>query len=261
MITAFGIALVLAGLVTHIAVSMVGLILVFRGAIGWFREVFPAEQTVLVHTRPVPHEPATIISASTAVRRKAGEDSHRVRIPAEYHPYWTGIIGGIFGGMAMASVACAYGLIVYRSIWYPINLLAAAALPSLTSASLEQLRAFHTTGLLLAFIIHGAVSILVGLLFAVLLPMLPSRFAAFWGSLLTPLIWSALVGATLRLVNPALNARISWFWFITSQVAYGLVTGYIIAHSKRVETAQTWPLAARAGIEMPGLFDGKELDR
>jgi hypothetical protein len=261
MITAFGIALVLAGLVTHIAVSMVGLILVFRGAIGWFREVFLAEQTVLVHTRPVPHEPATIISASTAVRRKAGEDSHRVRIPAEYHPYWTGIIGGIFGGIAMAGVACTYGLIVYRSIWYPINLLAAAALPSLTSASLEQLRAFHTTGLLLAFIIHGAVSILVGLLFAVLLPMLPSRFAAFWGSLLTPLIWSALVGATLRLVNPALNARISWFWFITSQVAYGLVTGYIIAHSKRVETSQTWPLAARAGIEMPGLFDGKELDR
>jgi len=94
------------------------------------------------------------------------------------------------------------------------------------------------------------ISLLVGLLYAVLLPMLPSRLSAFWGSLLAPLFWTALIGATLELINPALDARIDWLWFIASQVAYGLVTGYVVAHTKTVETLQTWyPLAARAGIE------------
>src|SRR5262249_4439184 len=143
------------------------------------------------------------------------------------------------------------------SIWYPINLLAAAALPSMAEADLAQLRAFNGTAFVVALISHGLFSILVGLLFAVLLPMLPSRRAAFWGSLASPLLWSALIWATLRLINPALNARIDWLWFIASQVAFGLTTGYVVHHSKMVETMQTWPLAARAGIEAPGVMSEK----
>ena len=160
---------------------------------------------------------------------------------------------GIFGGIAMAVVACAYGLIVQHSIWYPINLLAAAAMPSLTNADVTQLRLFNGAGFVVALISHGVISLLVGLLYAVLLPMLPSRFSAFWGSLLAPLIWTGLISATLRLINPALNDRIDWIWFIASQVAFGMVTGYVVAHTKTVETVQTWPLAARAGIEAPGI--------
>src|SRR5438309_10048009 len=48
MVTAFGLTLLCAGLVTHVVVSVVGLILAFRGAIGWFREVLPVEKTELV---------------------------------------------------------------------------------------------------------------------------------------------------------------------------------------------------------------------
>ena len=110
----------------------------------------------------------------------------------------------------------------------------------------------------MALIIHGIVSLLVGLLFAVLLPMLPSRRAAFWGSLISPLMWTALVWATLRFVNPVLDARIDWLWFIASQIAFGMTTGYVIHHSSTVETMQTWPLAARAGIETPGLIGERE---
>ena len=87
--------------------------------------------------------------------------------------------------------------------------------------------------------------------------MLPSRRAAFWGSLTTPLLWSALVWATLKLINPVLNARIDWGWFIASQVAFGLATGYVVHHTKTVETMQTWPLAARAGLEAPGAMPEK----
>src|SRR5262249_2847422 len=141
------------------------------------------------------------------------------------------------------------------------NLLAAAAVPSLAQADLAQLTAFNGTGFVVALLSHGVLSILVGLLFAVLLPMLPSRRAAFWGRLITPLLWSALIWANLRLINPALNARIDWLWFIASQVGFGLATGYVVHHSKMVQTMQTWPLGARAGIEAPGVMPERGEER
>ncbi len=261
-VTAFGLALLAAGLVTQAVISVVGLILAVRGAVGWFRDVLPVEQHELVRVRPVAQRARPIIPAPHAVQQlQPGVAGHRVRIPAEIHPYSSGIKGGIVGGIAMAIVACLYGVIAYRSIWYPINLLAAAAVPSLAKADLAQLTAFDATGFIVALISHGVLSILVGLLFAVLLPMLPSRRAAFWGSLVSPILWSGLIWATLRLINPALNGRIDWIWFIASQVAFGMTTGYVIHHSKMVETMQTWPLAARVGLESPIFMRGSDEDR
>src|SRR5439155_881895 len=125
----------------------------------------------------------------------------------------------------------AFGITLYQ-----INLLAAAAMPSLARADLTQLTAFNSGGFVVAVISHGLISILVGLLFSVLLPMLPSRPVAFWGSFLSPILWSGLIWPTLRLIDPALNARIDWIWFIASQIAFGLTTGYVVHHSKMVET-------------------------
>jgi hypothetical protein len=261
-VTAFGLTLLAAGLVTQAVISVVGLILAVRGAVGWFRDVLPVERHELVRVRPLEQRARAITPVPRAVQQlRPGVAGHRVRIPAEIHPYSSGIKGGIVGGIAMAIVACLYGVIAHRSIWYPINLLAAAAMPSLAQADLAQLTAFNGTAFIVALISHGILSILVGLLFAVLLPMLPSRRAAFWGSLISPLLWSALIWATLRLINPALNARIDWIWFIASQVAFGLTTGYMVHHSKMVETMQTWPLAARAGIEAPGVMQDRREEK
>jgi hypothetical protein len=243
-------------------ISVVGLILAVRGAVGWFRDVFPVEQYEVVRLRPLEERARPITPAPQKIGYlQPGVAGHRVRIPAEIHPYSSGIKGGIAGGIAMAVVACLYGVIAHRSIWYPINLLAAAAVPSLAQADLAQLTAFNGTGFIVALISHGVLSILVGLLFAVLLPMLPSRRAAFWGSLVSPILWSALIWATLRLINPALNVRIDWIWFIASQIAFGMTTGYVVHHSKMVETMQTWPLAARAGIEAPGVMHDRREER
>jgi hypothetical protein len=258
-VAAFGITLLCAGLVTHPMLSLVGLVLAAAGAVGWFRDVLPVEQHEVVRLRPLEQRARPITPApQTIAYLHPGVAGHRVRIPAEVHPYSSGVKGGIVGAIAMAIVACGYGVIAYGSIWYPINLLAAIALPSLSNADLAQLTAFNSAGFIVALISHGLISILVGLLFAVLLPMLPSRRAAFWSSLLSPLLWSALIWPTLRLINPALNARIDWIWFIASQVAFGLTTGYVVQHSKIVETMQTWPLAARAGIAAPGVMHERE---
>ena len=261
-VTALGIALLAAGLVTQAVISLVGLVLALRGAVGWFRDVLPVERHESVRVRLLEQRARAIAPAPRAVAQlKPGVAGHRVRIPEKIHPYSSGIKGGIVGGVAMAIVACLYGVIVYRSLWSPINLLAAAAVPSLAQADLAQLTTFNGTGFVVALISHGVFSILVGLLFAVLLPMLPSRRAAFWGSFISPVLWSALIWATLRLINPALNTRIDWIWFIASQVAFGMVTGYIVHHSKMVETMQAWPLAARAGIEAPGVMSEREEKR
>ena len=259
MITALGIAFLAAGLVTHLVVSALGLILALRGAVGWFREDLPVQHVEFVPVRPAIERAEPVkASARTVVHLTAGQASHRVRIPAEIHPYSSGLKGGIVGGVAMAIVASVYGLIIHGSVWYPINLLAAAAMPSLAQADVAQLKTFNGVAFIIALISHGVISLLVGLLFAVLLPMLPSKRAAFWGSMMSPLLWTALVWATLRLVNPVLDARIDWLWFIASQIVFGMTTGYVVHHSGTVETMQTWPLAARAGLEVPGLLEEKE---
>ena len=256
LVTAFGLALLFAGLVTSLAVSVVGMVVILSGAIGWFRDVFPESRVEFVELEA----PAPIVARST--RRVdhllPGAEGHRVYIPVEVHPYTAGLLGGIVGGVGMAFIACLYGVIAQGSLWYPINLLAAAALPSLANAGVEELRVFHFSGFVVALISHGAISLLVGLLYAAILPMMPSRFTAFWGSFLAPILWTALVASTLKLINPALNSRIAWGWFIASQVAFGLITGYVVAHSKTVETAQSWPLAARFGLEAPGVLGKNE---
>jgi hypothetical protein len=260
-VTAFGLALVFAGLVTSLAITVTGLVVMLCGAVGWIRNVLPVAKVEWVPIVGV--EPA--ISRVQPSRRTVsqlipGAEGHRVYIPVEVHPYSAGLLGGAVGGVGMAIIACLYGLIAYGSLWYPVNLLAAAALPSLADAGPAELKSFHMAGLIIALISHGIISLLVGLLYAAILPMMPSRFTAFWGSFLAPVFWTALLASTLQIINPALNARIDWAWFIASQIAYGLITGYVVAHSKTVETAQSWPLAARAGLEAPGLMARKESD-
>jgi hypothetical protein len=56
----------------------------------------------------------------------------------------------------------------------------------------------------------------------------------------------------------ALNARVDWPWFIASQIAFGLAAGFVVARAQPVATMQTWPLAARAGVEATGTRPAQE---
>jgi hypothetical protein len=251
LVTALGITLGCAGLVTHMAVSVVGLLLFLRGLVGWWRDVLPVEQHEAVPVPPPERRAAPVQTRlHTVAHLRLGERGHRVRIPAEIHPYSAGIKGGIVGGIAMAIVAVAYGIIAHGSPWYPINLLAAVALPMPSHMRLEELPAFHALALIIALVSHAVLSLLVGLLYAAILPMLP-RHPAFWGGIMTPLMWTGLIWAFLDVINPTLNQHIDWRWFIASQVAFGMTGGFVIARSERIETMQTWPMAARAGLETP----------
>jgi hypothetical protein len=256
MVLAFGITLLLAGIVTHWAVSIVGFIIAAKAVTGWWKNVIPHEEhesvPILTDRKPAPIR----VGARSVVRLKLGEGGHRVRVPEKIHPYSAGFWGGLAGGAVMAALACLYGLIVYHSIWYPINLLAGVVIPDMGDQTVAQLSKFHALPFVAAFVGHGAISILVGVLYAVMLPMFP-KYAPFWAGILMPIFWSGLVATTLNFINPALNSRISWPWFIVCQLGFGLVGGYIIARSTSIRTMQTWSLAERAFLETPSDEDKK----
>ncbi len=259
LVFAFGITLLFAGLLTNYVVSLVGVVITLRAGIGWWRNVIPLEQHEEVPIDPALRPAPIMVETRSVVRLSVGEGKHRVRIPAEIHPYSAGFWGGLAGGAVMAALACAYGLIAQHSIWYPINLLAGVVIPSMGNASMEQLRSFSGVAFLAALVGHGILCILVGIIYAVMLPMFP-KYAPLWGGILVPLFWTGLVATTLNILNPVLNERISWPWFIACQLGFGLVGGYVIARSTRIKTMQSWDLAERSFLEAPGLRPSHEDD-
>ncbi len=254
MTAAFGFTLILAGLITHPLVSAFGVVTLVMGLVGWFRAVLPQEAHEAV---PVELEAGAALKPGREVRHlQVGEQGHRARLPLQVYPYAAGIRGGLAGGAAMALLAVLYGLIGHKSIWYPINLLAAAGSAKLSAMSYQQLLAFSGTGLVLASVIHIAASALVGLLYSVLLPIFPRR-PILVGGIIAPLLWSGLLYTAQDVINPALNARIDWPWFMAFQFVFGVVAGLVVARHERVFTLQHLPVAVRLGIEAPGIMAEK----
>ena len=255
MIAAVGITLACAGLVTNVTVSILGIVLLVAGAVGWFREVLPQP-----HHEAVPIERAAAIVAParvTVAHLQVGELGHRAQLPLEIYPYSAGIKGGLAGGLAMAVLAVVHGVALHGSPWYTINILAATGMAKLANADVATLSAFNATAFVIAFVIHTMVSVLVGLLYGVLLPMLP-RHPVFLGGFVAPLLWTGLLWATLDVINPVLDARIEWRWFFLCQIAFGLTAGFVVARSERIATIQHLPFLMRAGIEAPGVGGREE---
>jgi hypothetical protein len=247
-IAAIGVTLSLAGRVTHPAVSVVGAVMAVSGFVGWFRQVVPVERHEAVR---VEAEDVVVVPARATVTHLAvGEGLHRASLPIAVYPYSAGVKGGIAGGAAMAVLAVVHGLLVYGSPWYTINILAATAMADLASADAATLQAFHPGAFAAAFAIHAIVSLVVGLLYGVLLPMAP-RHPVLFGGVVAPLMWTGLLYATLRVINPLLDARIDWGAFVASQLAFGIVAGLVVSRSERIATMQHLPLLVRAGIETP----------
>jgi hypothetical protein len=254
LVAAFGFTLVFAGLLTHVMVSCLGVVTLCAGLIGWFREVLPREAH---DTVPLEEEEAIPAPTSPKVRHlEIGQSGHRARLPVKIYPYSAGIRGGLVGGAAMAALAILYGILGHKSIWYPINLLAAAGSANISAMSYEQLLAFNGTGLVLATIIHVIGSALIGLLYGIALPMFPRR-PMLLGGIMAPLFWSGILYTGLGIMNPTLQAQIHWGWFMASQFAFGMVAGFVVARHEPIATMQYLPFAVRAGIEAPGIEDEK----
>lgn len=75
------------------------------------------------------------------------------------------------------------------------------------------------------------------------------------GGVAAPLLWSFLIHGCLAVINPVMNQRIDWFWFVLSQIGFGMVAGFVVARREKIHTRQIVPLAIRMGIEAPGLME------
>ena len=123
---------------------------------------------------------------------------------------------------------------------------------NLATADTATLSSFIPQAFIVALIIHASASILVGLLYGVMLPMFP-RYPALWAAIVAPLLWTGLLWSSLSVINPVLDARIEWRWFIVCQIAFGAVAGFVVNLTERVHTMQHLPFAVRTGIEASGL--------
>jgi hypothetical protein len=246
---AFGMTLVFAGFVTAASVGILGAVLAIAGAIGWFREVLPNESQEWV---AVDRKEVSIATSRLNVERMGGFLVSRVWVPVEIHPVSAGVKGGLAGSVVMAAVAALYGMFSGNGIWYAMNLLVAGLFPPMAAETARQIGTFHFNQFLVAVPIHLTISLLVGLLYGAMLPMLPRR-PILLGGFVAPLLWSGLIYGGLAFMNPVMNQRIDWPWFVGSQFAFGIVAGIIVAVQEQIPVRQPLPLTVRLGVEASGL--------
>ncbi len=241
LVTAFGVTLVAAGLVTNLWVMVGGAVIALVGLWQWFGDVFPGERLEEI---PAPNATQRRWDFAVEAIQRAGT---RGIYPERAHPWRSGILGGIFGGVAMAVVASIWGLVEHSSVWLPINLLAGCVMPSVGGADETALALFNPAWIGAACMIHGALSVACGVLYALALPIAPQR-PILAGSVALPVIVTGLVWPTLTIVNPALDGFISWPWFVGSQVAFGVVCGWWVAGRGTVEAHAGRSIVDRMGV-------------
>jgi hypothetical protein len=246
MVFALGISLMITALVTSMYVGALGLLLTIWAAVAWFLQVLPheAHESVAVDVEEI-----RIASARTLIRTAHASETSRKILPAQPFRITTGLEGGIAGGIAMTIPAAIFSLLRYHSIWFAMNLLAAGGFVSWANASDAFLSQFHLQGLLAALAIHGVTSLLVGLLYGAMLMMFP-RYPILTAGFMVPLLFTGILYSALGIVSPILNQRIDWFWFVPSQLVFGLVCGYVVNLKTNVRTPQfqALPFAVRAGL-------------
>jgi hypothetical protein len=249
LVLASGLTLMFTGLLTSESVSVLGVVLALAGCVGWFREVFPHEHE---EAAPVYPEALSVATSRRFIERlPLAEEQVRAWLPVETYPISAGVKGGLAGSVGMAVLACIYGIVKAGSIWYPINLLAAAVYGQSLKLGPAQLNSFHADSFAIAVVLHVLVSTLVGLLYGAMLPMFARR-PILLGGLIAPVLWSGLLYSILGILNPLLESHIDWFWFIASQIAFGIIAGIVVLRQSRVPTRENLPFVLRAGIEAAG---------
>lgn len=256
-VMAFGVTFIFLGLVTYPTVSILGIVLFLLSIVGWFRQVLPHE----VHESiPIVKQELVFPTDRKEVEKAKAAGPQPEYFPVEAHPLLSGIKGGITGGIAMSIVALIYGGIAHNSIWWAVNLLGGAGVAVWRNPTPAQIAAFHWQWLLIACVIQGACSLLAGLVYGGLLPMLP-RYPIIIGGIVVPIVWTGFVFTILHTINPVLDFYISWPWFTVSEIAFGLMASWMVSRDmRRPKGTRAMPLAMRMGIEATGLMHEREGD-
>ncbi len=154
---------------------------------------------------------------------------------ARRHPIAGGLLGGIAGGLLMPAPALLWGYFSKHGIWYPVNLLSAMLVRHSADLSVADLEQFHADWFVAAVVMHAILSISFGLALGIVLPKLPAIPGPMaWGGLMMPLLWTALSYGLMGVVNPVLQRRVDWPWFVASQFVFGIVAAIVVVRSQQV---------------------------
>ena len=241
MMLALGLILLAAGVPCGLPFLIAGAAILVTGITIWVGELLPGRG----HCREPLVEPtlrsSPVVAELTLVEQlRPGMPGYRTRLPEAVHPISAGIKGGAIGGLVMPVPAFLYGIISGHGIWYPINLLAGMVVPQVGDMQATQLEQFHLPLFIIGIFIHAMISTVFGLLYGVLLPMLPD-FQWFgipkslaWGGVLLPLLWTAISYGLMRVANPAMQEHVEWPWFILSQFVFGVVAAIVVDRSEQI---------------------------
>ncbi len=242
MILALGLALTALGLIINVVYCVLGLVMAAISGAGWVRDLLPGmgfetQEVAAPERRARPVRPPS----------RPHEGRPRTLVPQETYPYKAGFLGGLLGGVVMAVLATLFGIFSRHGIWYPVNLLAGVVFPGFSGLSVAQLEQFSGSAFVAAFFIHLLLSLGLGTLYGMLLPMLP-RWPLFWGAVVAPLLWTAVIYGLMGVANPALEEHVNWWWFVPSQVAFGVTAGLVVRFSE--------PRPVRPQVSRPGRSAG-----
>lgn len=146
-----------------------------------------------------------------------------------------GVLGGWIGGLAMAIPAVLWSWASGQGVWYPINLIAGLISPAVGNLDIADLGTFHQHLFFVAAAVHVALCAIFGVLFALLsrrLPPIPTPIV--WGGLVLPLLWTGVSFGLMGIVNPVLQDRVDWPWFIVSQFIFGVAAALVVHRSEKI---------------------------
>jgi hypothetical protein len=235
VVLAFGMALLASGIAFGAGFFVVGAVVIVAGLTLWITQFLPGRGHVREPVEPE-RGPRPVTGQPGGVEHlREGMPGYRLRLPQNVHPVSAGIKGGILGGAVMPVPALLWGIFSGRGFWYPVNLLAGMVLPGVGDMDPSQLGRFHFSLLLAAIVIHVVLSVVIGLIYGVLLPTLPSvpRPIA-WGGLLMPILWTGVSYVAMQVVHPALTEKVSWPWFIVSQFVFGITMPAVVLGARRL---------------------------
>jgi hypothetical protein len=242
-VMAVSVTLIGAGIVTNLLLTYVGIAMFLLAAAGWaWTALTPGVGHEEVELAPPERRARPVQEAEAHVESlRAGMPGHRMQLPEKIHPYSAGAKGGFFGGLTMPVPALVYGIISQHGIWYPVNLLAGMvmALPLGPDGKpdVHALEQFRLSWLTIGLLIHGVTSIGLGLIYGVILPMLPRR-PILWGGVVAPLLWTGAIYGFMGVLNPDLAASVHWPSFAAAQFVYGLTVGIVVVRSEQVYVTQ-----------------------
>jgi hypothetical protein len=91
-------------------------------------------------------------------------------------------------------------------------------------------------------VLHAGLSVGFGIVYGLALPRLPVIPGPMcWGGMLMPMLWTGVSFGLMGVVNPVLQQRVDWPWFIVSQFVFGLVASIAVVRSETIRVPPAGP--------------------